>query len=128
MEVPCDSLQLHREVHLEGGGQLRLFMQAEACCGEAPEVALSILGHLTLLEGAQLTVSEGQGGLPERPSELCLLGLLYTLGTCFFSDLAFLFQTFSVYEAPSHLTDPPHSPLVTPIRVCCHRISECVSQ
>lgn len=113
MEVPCDSLQLHREVHLEGGGQLRLFMQTEACCGEAPEVALSILGHWALLEGAQLTVSEGQGGLPERPSELCPLGL-YTLGTCFFSDLAFLFQTFSVYEAPSHLTDPPTQPFGDP--------------
>lgn len=54
VEVPCDSLQLHREVHLEGGGQLRLFMQTEACCGEAPEVALSILGHWALLEGAHL--------------------------------------------------------------------------
>lgn len=53
MEVPCDSLQLHREVHLETG-QLRLFMQTEACCGEAPEVALSILGHWTLFESVHL--------------------------------------------------------------------------
>lgn len=42
-----------REVHLETG-QLRLFMQTEACCGEAPEVALSILGHWTLFERVHL--------------------------------------------------------------------------
>lgn len=33
-EVPCDSLPLQREPHSESGGQLYLFMQTEACCGE----------------------------------------------------------------------------------------------
>lgn len=80
--IAYDSLQFHREVHLETGGQLHLFMQAKACCGEAPEVALSVVGHRTLLEGAhllgrQLTVSEGQGRLPERPSELCPLAPIH---------------------------------------------------
>lgn len=51
--------------------------------------------------------------MPERPSELCPLGP-YTLGTCFFSDMAFPFQTFSAYEAPSHLADAGElNPLVT---------------
>lgn len=117
-----------RAVHLETGGRLHLFMQTKACCGEAPEVALSILGHRTLLEGAhlqesQLTVSKGQGQLPERPSELC------PLGTCLFGDIAFPFQTFLAYEAPSHLADTGElSPLVTPYVFIAIGSQECVSQ